>query len=255
MLNQILKFSLLKRHSSRFHFWGGVFFLSLLSLSCQATATLTLKADDKSGKLSLSIEPKASLQTMINDYSELSGGQIEDLFNEEKMKAGLETNDHFSSPSVSIQKGASPSDIKKISLTAGVVDLNRLSDQQEGTPFFIQRKRGDGKREVLIRLNQENLKELNGLSPDMQNPLLDVLGPINNAGLPEEEYDELVRYTLEDKGLTDLNNSSLILNIVTPSDIQTVSGGKKTQNRTARFSIPLKEVILLNNPIQWQVVY
>ena len=111
-----------------------------------------------------------------------------------------------------------------------------------------------GEKRVEVRITRENFSSLSGLAPFLDNPFLVMFGPEENEGVSEDEYLEMMEYALGSGASALIRESSVVLVFRVEGRIVSQKGGVAS-GETVTFSIPLIDLLLLAEPLEYSIVY
>lgn len=112
----------------------------------------------------------------------------------------------------------------------------------------------DGKTQVKIHIGMGNYEELTKIVPFLADPNFEVYGPLYNHELTEENYLEMMSFILGEECPDEILNSKVTIQVVAPKEITSCNGTLKN-SKTAVFSFPLIDFLLLHEPIEFELEY
>jgi hypothetical protein len=107
---------------------------------------------------------------------------------------------------------------------------------------------------VHFHLDRRNFPAVMTFLPVLQNPLFEGLGPQENDDTTEEEYYELMDLALGEGGAESVRNARIETKVSVGGTLVSQSGGKTTQDGVI-FTIPLIRVLLLDEPLDYSLVF
>jgi len=122
---------------------------------------------------------------------------------------------------------------------------------QAGVASF---ERSPDRSTLLFHLDRSNFGQVASFLPMQNNPLFRILGPEENAGTSEEEYLEMMAFMLGEKGPPAIRASFIELEIDVEGEVISQTGGT-VSGRTVTFRIPLLDMLLLEEPLDYSVVF
>ena len=119
-----------------------------------------------------------------------------------------------------------------------------------------------GKYKFVFFLDRSNFAKLVSILPEEATPLVTMFGPSldENNPVTREDYYEFLNeafsaYETPDRIRTMVDNASMTLRVRTDGSIISQRGGRIENNNTVVFEIPLMDFILLEKPIDLEVVF
>ena len=143
----------------------------------------------------------------------------------ENSYSGYFTFENFASLATALAEGGSQSIIKQ--------DANSLS-------FYV---------------DINNYSELEKIVPFLGDPNIEVFLAEYNEGYSEEDYMDMIVFSLGEEAPESLSNSYITINGVVPGNITTISGATKTGANSFSYSFPLIDFLLLSHPLQFNVTW
>ena len=251
------------------------FFLGLLSLlvllaSCNLKATVTIKKD-ASGTADATITVDKMLLDFVYDLqSTMATEPVERsaMITEEMVRKGLEKSQTVKLTSFNTV------DQTDTQLSVGFSDINSVIEEaqtgvrEKGTisrddlENIVNFTNTTGKYKFVFFLDRSNFAKLVSILPEEATPLVTMFGPSldENNPVTREDYYEFLNeafsaYETPDRIRTMVDNASMILRVKTDGSIISQRGGRIENNNTVVFEIPLMDFILLEKPIDLEVVF
>jgi hypothetical protein len=227
--------------------------LGLLLAGCTVNQTIFVKADG-SGTASMHAEVSQLLADYIASLAEVSGktntapgAPVFDV-------AGIR-KDFSARPGVTVTKAVAP--------TARSLDLDltftSIKDVFAGDPsvkssgVFVYSESG-GKKTIQLHLDRTNYPQLAALFPPLKDPTIASLGPQVDDTVTEEEYLQMVAFSLGDDGPALLKKSFITLTIDPEGEILSQTGGTLSGS-SVTFRIPLIRLMILDKPLDYSVSF
>ena len=251
------------------------FFLGLLSLlvllaSCNLKATVTIKKD-ASGTADATITVDKMLLDFVYDLqSTMAAEPVERgaMITEEMVREGLEKSQTVKLTSFNT------ADQTDTQLSVGFSDINSVIEEaqtgvrEKGTisrddlENIVNFTNTTGKYKFVFFLDRSNFAKLVSILPEEATPLVTMFGPSldENNPVTREDYYEFLNeafsaYETPDRIRTMVDNASMTLRVRTDGSIISQRGGRIENNNTVVFEIPLMDFILLEKPIDLEVVF
>ena len=99
----------------------------------------------------------------------------------------------------------------------------------------------------------DNFDELTKIVPFLADPNFEVYGPMYNQGTTEEDYLDMIYYLLGEEGPDAIANGEVSIIVSVPGNITRVSNATKVSYNKARFTFPIIDFLLLNEPLTFTV--
>jgi hypothetical protein len=229
-------------------------FAALLALSsCTVNQNIAIK-NDGSGTLVLHAEVTKLLHDYIASLSEVAGtgtlmkgGTVFDA-------AGIR-KDFESRPGFIVKKVATPTpDSLDVEIAyASIKDVFTIQDSLKSSGALVYTEAG-GKKTVKLHLDRTNYTQLAALFPLFKDPTFSSFMPQVNDTITDEDYLQMIQFSIGDDGPALLKKSFITLTIDPEGDILsqvggTVSGGAVT------FRIPLLRLLVLDKPLDYSVTF
>jgi hypothetical protein len=221
--------------------------LIILLSSCTVTETLTAETGySGSSKSDVTVDP--FFLSVLEDFSSFSSGDGYTIMDD----AMVGFADRVNSSSASSNTGiVSDGEGKRYiisfdysSLTSLLKDLNN----GEGNTLLSVTSSS-----ISFNLSMDNYSELKSVIPFLSDSNFEVYGPEYSNGMTEDEYKEMITFLLGDESPAALDNSTVSITITTPGNITSVTGAVKTGAKTAVYTFPIIDFLLLNDPISFSV--
>jgi hypothetical protein len=218
--------------------------------SCSVKNEISLAADG-SGRASLEANIDEALVFYMQSLAELTGEQSKDgkLFNVEEIKKGIEEN-----PGVRVESIKNFDD-RKITSTVSFNNIEELilETRENLGRQVISFKEFGAEKEIKIYIDIDNFTDIAPLFPMVEEPLFMTFGPLENQGLTEEEYLEMMEYALGDGGGELIKKSMITTEITIDGNLISQKGGTVSEKNTVVFETPLIRLLLLDKPIEYSI--
>lgn len=222
--------------------------VSLVFTSCSVRNDINLSPDG-SGTASMTTNIDESLVFYLQSLAELTGDYDGgDLFKIDEIKKGIEEN-----PGLEVVSITNDSD-KKITAEVSFKNIEQLIAETEATlnKKIISFNEYGAEKEISIYIDIDNFNDIAPLFPIVEEPLFMTFGPLENQGISEEEYLEMMEYALGEGGGELIRKSMITTKIGIDGTLISQSGGTVKGN-TVTFETPLIRILLLDEPIQYSI--
>jgi hypothetical protein len=230
---------------------GGIALFALGS--CTVNQTIAIKADG-SGTLSMHAEVSKVLQDYLASLAEVSGqpGTLADgkVFDLASIRKGFESR-----PGITVKKVSSPTQNSlDVELAyRSLQDVFAKDETLKGTGALVYGESG-GTKSIRLHLDRSNYSQLAVLFPMLSDPVLAGMGPQVNDTITDEEYLEMIRFSIGDDGPGLLKKSFLVLTIHPEGVIVSQTGGTVAAGAVT-FRIPLLRLLVLDKPLDYAVSF
>ena len=221
--------------------------LLILLSSCTVTENLTLKTGySGSSKSDVTVDP--FFLSVLEDFSSFSAGEGYTIMDDAMVGFADKVNSSSSASDVSIvSDGEGKRYVISFDYSSLVSLMKDLNDGEGNTLLSVTSS------SFSFNLSLDNYSELKSVIPFLSDSNFEVYGPEYSNGMTEEEYKEMITFLLGDESPEALENSTVSITITTPGNITSVTGAVKTGARTAVFTFPVIDFLLLNEPISFTV--
>ena len=221
--------------------------------SCSSRQEVYLESD-RSGNVSFTIELEPFLITTMQEMVEFFGESEEisgdQFFNLDEIRLSFAEN-----PKLKLKSVSSPSP-EVLKGEFAFTDAERVFDSQEALTtagIITFSKKGDATR-MDISLNLENFAQIVEFFPGLNNPLMEMFGPLANEGITEEEYLEMMVFAFDEEAAPGIMRSSIVTKVNVKGSIIGQTGGTVKGN-TVTYEIPLIRVLLLDEPLEYSLTF
>jgi hypothetical protein len=227
--------------------------LGAFTLAACAVNQSIFIADNGSGKFVMHAEVSTLLRDYLMSLSDLSGnpGTKEGrLFDSTTIR-----KDFQSRPGIVVRHISTP--------TPNVLDMeidfdtleNLLGGQDEvkDTGAVALVDSGD-KSTLRLHLDRVTWNQLARVFPQLQDPLFAELGPQNNEQVTDDDYLDMVRFSIGDAAPGLLKRSFITLTIKPQGEILSQSGGTLIDGAVV-FRIPLLRILVLNKALDYSISF
>jgi len=207
---------------------------------------------DGSGSVRFHIEVEPFfLETML-EMAEFSGESMEEgvLFDLEKI-----TEDFRKKPTVELVALNSPApeildgefrfqDVQEV--FRGEAEL-----RESGVVTF---SRSDKESSIRFYLDRDNFVQVSSFLTFLENPFFSMFSPVENEGTTQDEYLEMMEFVFGEEGPPAIRESTIQVRIEVKGKILSQSGGRVI-GRSVIYEIPLLEVLLLAEPLEYSLSF
>lgn len=223
-----------------------------LLLGCSVRQEATIRSDG-SGTASFDFELQDFFLTTVKEMSAL----VEENPNEAGMVFNIEQiqKDFAEQEAVTLERISSPTPSK----LTGAISFDHIEEVFEEEENLIAadvievETEGEEKR-INFHLERENFAQITSLFPIMKNPFFQMFGPMENANTTRAEYLEMIAFAFGEQGVEGVKTSTIELIVNVDGTIISQKGGR-IANSSVVFTIPLLDVLLLEEPIDYSIVY
>ena len=193
------------------------------------------------------IETLVEMATLEGDNRGLEEGEVFDLvkIREEFAKKPEITLTGLSSPSPDVLEG---------SFTFPDVEEVFQSEAELTRAGVISYTREGGSSTIRLHLDRENFGQIASFLPMHDNPFFEMFNPKENEDTTEAEYLEMMEFVFGKGGPPGILASVVELKVNVDGKIVSQSGGR-VSGRSVVFHIPLIRVLLLDQPLDYAIVF
>lgn len=226
--------------------------LLLITLSCSSKHIIHINKDN-SAKIEFTVNNKESLVETLKEWGVVQATDNNSIIDISLLKEEFAKNPYITDLNIKSINGSNYIG------SFLVKDINKMFENEdniipEELRIFSSSDK-NGNKTLKISLSMDNYKFLKKSLPILQQDSIDMLGPDANQDLSKEEYLDMISFSLGEEGPKDLEVSSLSLLISVDGNITNIVGGEIIDNSTAKFNIPLLDIILLKESIEYSISY
>lgn len=236
------------RRALRYALTGLILAVVMIFSSCAVKNNISLSPDG-SGTASTDVSLDESLVFYLESLAELTGESSGGpLFDVEEIRKSMEKN-----PGIEVNSLKNHDD-KRITAEISFNDIEQLIAETETTlnKKIISFKEYGAEKEIRIYIDIDNFNDIAPLFPIVEEPLFMTFGPLENQGISEDEYLEMMEYALGDGGGELIQDSMITTTINIDGTLISQKGGKAKGNSVV-FETPLVRVLLLDKPIEYVI--
>ena len=218
--------------------------------SCAVKNEISISTDG-AGTATMAAELDENLVFYLQSMAELTDDAPADgrIFNTEEISAEIEKNPGLTVISITNDDDSS------INGEVRYTNIEQLIAETEETlnrPIITFREYG-AEKEISIYIDIDNFTDIAPLFPVVEEPLFMTFGPLENQGLSESEYLEMMEYALGDGGGRLIKESVIQTVIRVDGRIISQKGGRKESDSTVVFETPLIRLLLLDKPVEYSI--
>jgi hypothetical protein len=232
---------------------GAVLLMSFLCASCSMKQTIVIKSDG-SGTLAMHVEVSRLLHEYIARLSEVSdkpvlapGGRF---FDAESIRKDFESR-----PGITVTRATTPSnDTMDLELAFDSLPHVFTQDESLKNTAALAYSETGGKKTIRLHLDRGNYPQLARMFPLLASPAFAAFGPQADDTTTDDEYLEMIRFSIGDDAPALLKKSSVTLTLDPEGEILSQSGGDLTGGAVV-FRIPLLRLLVLDKPLDYSVTF
>jgi hypothetical protein len=238
--------------------FGAIAFVPVFSLllclpGCSVNQSMVIKGDG-SGTAGLHVEISKVLRDYFTNLAEVSGsknaGKNAGIFDLNVIRKSLESRS-----GVAVKRLAAPSpDSLELEVSfSSVKDAFAAEKGAKGSAVVAFSRDGD-KKTLELHLDKGNYAELAVLFPALSDPVFAGMGPQPNESVTDDEYLQMIEFSLGEQGPPLLKKSFVTLTVRPEGEILSQSGGTLS-NGSVVFKIPLIRILVLDSPLDYSVTF
>jgi len=233
---------------------SGILLAGLIVLSsCTVNQTITIK-DDGSGTLVLHAEVTQVLHDYLSSLAEVAGnGAIMKggkIFDAASIRKGFESR-----PGITVKKVSTPtSDSLDVELAyTSIQGIFTSVDTLKSSGALVYTDAA-GKKTLKLHLDRSNYMQLSTLFPPLKDPTVASLMPQANDTYSDDDYLQMIQFSVGDDGPSLLKKSFITLTIDPEGAILSQTGGTIVGSAVV-FRIPLIRMLVLDKPLDYSVTF
>ncbi|MCR5731948.1 MAG: hypothetical protein K6G51_03295 [Sphaerochaetaceae bacterium] len=217
----------------------------ILISSCTVTEDLILNKDG--GSLSSDIDVENYFVEVLEDFAEFMPESNEPVIDKAISEASKQlSNSGYATDVVFIKDGKNS--------YVGNFNFNNLNELMkafnENTNQTVIKK---DENSIKFYVDINNYSELEDIIPFLADPNIEVYLAKYNVGYSEQDYLEMLVFSLGEEAPESVQKSIITLNITVPGTITKIEGATKTGDNSMTYSFRLLDFLLLNNPLTFYV--
>jgi hypothetical protein len=232
---------------------GAAILMAVFAVSCAMNQTVLIKSDG-SGTLAMHVEVARLLHDYVARLSEVSdkpvlgsGGKFFDAASIRK--------DFESRPGITVTKAATPSnDAMDLELAFDSIQDVFTREESLKSAAALAYSESGGRKTIRLHLDRGNYPQLARTFPLLASPAFAVFGPQANDTTSDEEYLEMVSFSIGDDAPALLKRSYFTLTLDPEGEILSQTGGEIVGGAVI-FRIPLLRLLVLDTPLDYSVTF
>lgn len=222
--------------------------LVILCSSCTVTENIVL-SDSNSGSSVSDISVQQYFVDVLTDFSAFMPEENEDIM-----------DSAISSFSSQLSASSNASSVRFVK--TGEHDYSGFFDFSDFAALASELAGGNsqsiitqGSNSISFHLDIDNYEELERIVPFLADPNIEVFLAKYNVGYSEQDYLDMIVFSLGEEAPDSLRSSLITINGRVPGRITRIEGATKTGNNTFSFSFPLIDFLLLSEPLDFSVTW
>jgi hypothetical protein len=221
--------------------------------SCAMTHEASVQVDG-SGSVVFHIEIQPVFLETLLEMAEFSGESevMEEgtIFNLEKIR-----EDFAKKPNIQLVSLDSPAP-EVLDGEFRFTDIQEVFKSEAGLAEsgVVTFKKSAGESSVRFYLDRENFDQVMTFLTFMDNPFFRMFSPVENEGTTEAEYLEMMEFLLGEEGPNAVQESMIEIRVNVKGRILSQKGGR-IDGKSVIYEIPLLRVLLLEEPLEYSLVF
>ena len=217
----------------------------LLLASCTVTEKLSVNKNG-SGTSSSDIKVEQFFVDVLEDFSEFLPDSNESIMDSAMSGFAGQLQGTKSASDVAFRKNGK----NNYSISFSYSSIEALIRELGGTDQTLFKETANS---LSFYVDINNFEELTKIVPFLADPNFEVYGPLFNQGTSESDYLDMIYFLLGEEGPDAISNGYVSIDITVPGSITSVSGARRVNQNTARFSFPIIDFLLLSKPLTFTV--
>jgi hypothetical protein len=227
---------------------------AILALAaCSVSQNIAIK-NDGSGTLAMHAEVSPLLRDYLASIADVSGNP--DMMKDGKVFDAAQVRKDFEArPGITVKKAVTPTPTS-MDLEIAYTSLQDVftKDEKLSSAGVLVYSESGGKKTVKLHLDRTNYTQLSALFPQLSDPMIASLGPQVEDTITDQEYLDMIQFTIGDDGPALLKKSYLTITIDPEGEILSQTGGTLA-NGAVTFKIPLLRILVLDKPLDYAVTF
>ncbi len=226
---------------------------ALLIAGCTVNQTIAVK-DDGSGTASIHAEVSQLLADYLASLAEVSG-KAKPAAGSSVFDVAQIRKDFSARPGITVTRAVTPT-AKSLDLDlsfTSVQDVFTRDPTLKSAGVLTYTDAADRKT-VQLHLDRSNYAQLSALFPVLKDPAIASLGPQPDDTITEDEYLQMVSFSMGESGPGLVKKSFVTLTIAPEGQILSQTGGTISGTAVV-FRIPLLRLMVLDKPLDYSVTY
>jgi len=226
-----------------------------LLVSCAMRQDISLNPDG-SGEATVRITLQKFFSDYLLDLAEFAGGaksRGSSVFVEKDIRAAFERRSGVTVKEVTVP---GPQELR-IRLGFSSLDALVRGEQKLAESGIVTFRNDGGQRTLRLHLDRKNYAAIASIMPSEDGStetIMSVFGPQEGVSVTEAEYLETMEFTLGEEGPEALKKSAVEIAVTVNGTLVSQKGGTVKGN-TVTFRIPLLKVLMLDEPLDYEVVF
>ena len=221
---------------------------SLLLFGCTVTEMASVSSGTKGTSLT-DIYVEDYFIDVLTDFAEFMPSSDESIMDSAISTFASQLNDAPSATSVAAVK----SDGNNYSVYFDFSSFEKLAGELSGGKSNTIIKQSANSLSFYVDIN--NYEELEAVVPFLADPNIEVFLAKYNIGYSEEDYMDMIVFSLGEEAPESLRNSMITINIQLPGKVTSITGAVKTSDTSVRYAFRLIDFLLLSSPLSFNVTW
>ncbi len=221
---------------------------SLLLLSCTVTEQASVSSGTKGTSLT-DIYVEDYFIDVLTDFAEFMPASDESIMDSAVSTFAGQLNDAPSATGVAAVR----SDANNYAVYFDFASFEKLAGELSGGKSGTIIKQSANSLSFYVDIS--NYEELEAVVPFLADPNIEVFLAKYNIGYSEEDYMDMIVFSLGEEAPESLRNSMITIDIQLPGKVSSVTGAVKTSDTSIRYQFPLIDFLLLSEPLSFNVTW
>lgn len=213
-------------------------FCALIAVSCSLTGSINLESSDFDGGAVFDVSNTEYFEDLLSDFS-----------------AWTDT-DYMTSVTSYLEKLEPVYNIGCVSegnSSTVSFDFDSLYGFASSVPCLDVERKGE-RTTVKVLIDSETFDSLQGVLPFSEGSVFALYSPRYNESMEEDEYLEMLEFIFEEGISEQIRNSSVTFEINLPSPVISTNA-QVISEKCVSYTVPLIKLLLLKNPISFEVEF
>lgn len=224
--------------------------LFICAVSCALSGNLSLSSSKTDGNAVFTLKNTEYFNDLLDDLTAWTGGS-EDPVLDAVNSAVTVLEEAKPAFNIHSEKNGNTSVISFNfeNLTALTQSLSKGKEQN-----LLKVEECDGHKKLTLLIDSSSFESIEKLFSFMAETGFEICSKKYNENMEEDEYVEMLQFIFSDEIADEIYASSVNLCFALPSEIVSTNG-EKTGSNTVCFNIPLIKIMLLKEPVYFEVVF
>jgi len=222
-------------------------FLLVAAIATSCTVTENISFSGTGGKSEADIDTEGIFIDVLNDFSEFLPEDNGDIMDGAISSFSAQIEDTENASGTVFIKDGDHDYYGTFDFASIEGLLTELSDGREQSIIKKEDKR------LSFKVDINNYSELERVVPFLKDPNIEVFLAKYNIGYSEDDYYDMVTFSLGEDAPDAIKRSVITINGTVPGTITETVGAKKTGSNTFSYSFPLISFLLLSEPLSFTV--